>query len=517
MYVTRRRSPWFVASVFLTLSALAGVAGCKKEWSGSGYHPGADAAREAAPDAKLAAPNAWIAAETPEQPPETEPGDPEPMKLACNDQEFTHLYLSPDDSNSMSSPAQIRDRVLGGSPYIDDIAIRPWEFMNYYGWDYPAAAPGELALTTALQAVPGSDPEHPRWSLQIAVTSEAMSASERPPMNVTLVLDTSGSMEGKSIALLKATSEAIAGSLRTGDTVSMVEWDTSNTWSLANHPVSGPDDHKLLRAIRRLDANGGTDLHGGLSSGYELANRTWNPQAINRLVLISDGGANVGITDIDLIGENAKRGGQDGVYLVGVGVGDAQTYHDQLMDEVTDAGQGASVFIASEVDAEQMFGARFLETMGVAARDVRVELTLPPGFDLVSFSGEEYSTVAEEIEPQHLAPNDTMVFFQELETCAPQLVSDAATIDVKVTWHDRDSHEPREFARNYTFGELLNGTDEGAILQLAKGEAIFAYARGLQNSISKQDARAAVDRARRLLPNDADLAEIDRILAALDG
>jgi Ca-activated chloride channel family protein len=395
--------------------------------------------------------------------------------------------------------------------------------MNYYSWAYPAAAPRELALTTALAAMPGSDPEHPRWALQIAVSSEAMRADERPPMNVTLVLDTSGSMSGKSIDLLRASSEAIAGSLRTGDTVSIVEWDTRNKWSMANHRVSGPDDRELLTAIHRISAGGGTDLYGGLSSGYELANRTWDAQAINRLVLISDGGANAGITDIDLISQNAVLGGQDGIYLVGVGVGDANGYHDHLMDTVTDAGKGASVFIGSELDAEQMFGGRFLETMGIAARDVRVELTMPPGFDFVAFSGEEYSTVADEIEPQHLAPNDTMVFYQEIETCAPELVSDAARIDVKVTWHDRDSHEPRELARSYTFGELFDSPANGADLQLAKGQAIFAYAQGLQNfhrdtGATDQrfsDARVALDRARSQLPNDPDLAEIDRIMVAL--
>ncbi|MFO7565286.1 MAG: VWA domain-containing protein [Enhygromyxa sp.] len=522
MFVARHRSPCFVVSLTLSLAVLAGVSACKSVSSGSrGW-----AAHEDRAASKSAARHAYPASEAaPEAAPEPlqlATDAPEPLKVACNEQDPTLLYLSPDDSNSMSSPAQIRDRVLNGGGYIQNIAIRPWEFMNYYSWDYPAADPGELALTTALAAVPGSDPEHPRWALQIAVTSEAMSPSERPPMNVTLVLDTSGSMGGKSIELLKTTSETIAASLRTGDTVSIVEWDTRNTWSLANHRVSGPHDQVLLRAIARLEANGGTDLHGGLSSGYELANKTWNPQAINRLVLISDGGANVGITDIDLIGENATRGGEDGIYLVGVGVGDAHSYHDQLMDEVTDAGKGASLFIGSERDAEQMFGARFLETMGIAARDVRVELTLPPGFDLISFSGEEYSTVAEEIEPQHLAPNDTMVFFQELETCAPQLVSDEAKIDVRVTWRDRDSHEARELARSYTFGELFEGPVKGADLQMAKGAAVFAYARGLQKlnrgyASPLVEARAAVDRARLRMPNDADLAEIDRILAALGG
>jgi Ca-activated chloride channel family protein len=403
--------------------------------------------------------------------------------------------------------------------------------MNYYSWDYPSAAPHELALTTALAAVPGTDPEHPRWSLQIAVSSEAMLASERPPMNVTLVLDTSGSMSGTSIELLRSTSEAIAGSLRVGDTVSVVEWDTSNTWSLANHPITGPDDRELLRTIRKISANGGTDLNGGLVSGYELAKRTWNPQAINRLVLISDGGANAGVTDIELIGKNAALGGDNGVYLVGVGVGDSNSYNDQLMDQVTDAGKGASVFIGSDLDAEQMFGGRFLETMGIAARDVRVELTMPPGFEIVRFSGEEYSTVAEDIEPQHLAPNDTMVFHQEIETCAPQLVADdgSAQIDVKVTWHDRDSFEAQELSRSYSFGELTGGTQPSqaaAGLQLKKGAAVFAYASGLQQlsnhyggdaSQLLSEARAAVDAARSVLPSDPDLAQIDRILAALGG
>ena len=233
------------------------------------------------------------------------------------------------------------------------------------------------------------------------------------------------------------------------------------------------------------------------------------------------------MTDIELIGQNAALGGDSGVYLVGVGVGDSNSYNDQLMDQVTDAGKGASVFVGSELDAEQMFGGRFLETMGVAARDVRVELTMPPGFEIVRFSGEEYSTVAAEIEPQHLAPNDSMVFHQEIETCAPQLVGDDAQIDVKVTWHDRDSFEGRELSRSYSFGELtgsLEATQVRANLQLKKGAAVFAYANGLQQlshggdaGQALSEARAAVDAARLVLPNDPDLAEINRIIAALGG
>jgi Ca-activated chloride channel family protein len=343
-------------------------------------------------------------------------------------------------------------------------------------------------------------------------------------MNLTFVLDTSGSMSGKSIQLLREASLEIAGQLRAGDTASVVEWDTTNTWSLANHKVSGPRDRRLARVLRRVRANGGTDLHGGLSSGYELARRTWDPQAINRLVLVSDGGANVGVLDTDLIAENASLGGEDGIYLVGVGVGDANTYHDLLMDAVTDAGKGASVFLSNQDDIDELFDARFLETMAVAARDVRVELTMPPGFEIVRFSGEEYSTVAEEIEPQHLAPNDVMVFHQEIETCAPALLEAGAgeaapQVHVRLTWHDRDDHELQAIERDYDFAELLAEPDP----HLLEGAAVFAYAEGLQAYQRSGDPRdlapayAEVQAAQRALPGDPDLAEIAAILSKLMG
>ena len=69
---------------------------------------------------------------------------------------------------------------------------------------------------------------------------------------------------------------------------------------------------------------------------------------LNRLVLISDGGANAGVTDIEIIAENAAYGGSDGIYLVGVGVDKNSNYNDELMDDVTDAGKGASVFLPDE-------------------------------------------------------------------------------------------------------------------------------------------------------------------------
>ena len=304
--------------------------------------------------------------------------------------------MSPDDSNSMSSPVQVRNAVLSAWNSLSSAPIRPWEFLNYYSFDYPAAEQGELALHTSL--LQGDGEAEGEFKLQIAVSSPAMMAADRAKMNITLVLDESGSMSGSPMELQKETCRVIASSLRSGDIVSMVGWDTANATILAGHDVSGPNDPVVVDACNGLEAGGGTDLHGGLVAGYGLADASFDETRINRIVLMSDGGANAGITDEEIIAQYAGSNDQDGIYMVGVGVGD-ESYNDQLMDHVTDIGKGASVYIDSEAEAQKIFGDRFLSTMAVAARDVQVRLDMPPGFEIVKFSGEEFSADPTEIEP----------------------------------------------------------------------------------------------------------------------
>jgi Ca-activated chloride channel family protein len=400
---------------------------------------------------------------------------------------------------------------LSGS--LSGIAIRPWEFLNYYGFDYPVPADGDLALHAAMVPVEGQEAQ---YRMQLGIASETMTAAERPAVNLTLVLDTSGSMAGHSMNMLKESCRAMLANLREGDTVSMVVWAQDNAVILAGFPVEGPDDETVLAAIDALGANGGTNLSAGLEKGYELAQAVWDPDAVNRLVLISDGGANVGLTDENLIAENAAFAGADGIYLVGVGVG-TSNYNDALMDTVTDVGKGASVYVHDAEEAWKVFSADFVNTIVLAAREVQVQMTMPGGFEVVSFSGEEIGGDPQEIEPQHLAPNDTMVFHQVLETCAPEGVTPESAITVRLTWQDVWTFEEHTTERTWTFAEMM-GEDQDMLL---KGHAVFAYAQGLAaykggEAEAFAEATAAIDAARGALPQDADLIEIQAIVSALD-
>jgi hypothetical protein len=223
---------------------------------------------------------------------------------------------------------------------------------------------------------------------------------------------------------------------------------------LSGHAVTGADDTTLLAEIDQVWADGGTDLHAGLVAGFQLASAYQEPGVISRMVLISDGGANTGETDIEVISQYAGDNGEDGIYMVGVGVGSAGSYNDELMDDVTDAGKGASVFVSTEAEAWARFSTDFVSTMAVAVRDVQVKLDLPPGFEIVKFSGEEFSTDPAEVEPQHLSPNDAMVFHQRIRTCAPELVDETTEITVSARFKDATTFESREVAQTHTFTEL---------------------------------------------------------------
>ncbi|WAS90314.1 vWA domain-containing protein [Nannocystis punicea] len=436
---------------------------------------------------------------------------------ACDDQTPVVLYLSPDDSNSTSSPVQVREAVLSDWGSLSYVPIRTWEFLNYYSFGYEAAEKGMVTVLPEIARFAEDPDDH--YVVQIGVASETVKNADRPLMNVTLVLDESGSMSGTPMELQQEVCRTIAGSLRAGDIVSAVGWDTVNAVKMTKYKVTKANDPELIALCDALEPGGGTDLNGGLKAGYELAHAQFDAARINRVVLISDGGANAGVTDIDIIAGGAGSQDQDGIYLVGVGVGTPDTYNDDLMDTVTDVGRGASLFIPSVAEAHKMFGERFVQTMAVAVRDVRVRLDMPPGFSIVKFSGEEYSADPAEVEPQHLAPNDAMVFHQTVATCAPALVDEAAEFKVAVRWKDPITFEDRET-------EVVKKIQESVAAEsplLKKGAAVFAYAEGLKayreapEAATLEPALAALALAEAALPGDPDLAEIRSVIEALVG
>lgn len=448
--------------------------------------------------------------ETALQPLEEPLDDEEPIDASCDVDAPVTLYVSPDDSNSMSSPVQAREAALDGD--LHRAPIRTWEFFNYAQWDYPPAAQGELDVHLAL----AEGDEAGDYTLQVGIASEQIDPDERDPIVLTFSIDQSCSMSGAPMDRVKDSLVAVAGQLRQGDLVNLLGWSNGQHVYLDGHTITGPNDPAFVTAAKGLNTDGGTDLAGGLKAAYRMAETYQTSGVINRVVLMSDGGANIGITDEELIGGKAGANDEQGIYLIGVGTGTASTYNDVLMDRVTDLGRGSAVFIPSKAEAQHVFGDRFLETMATTARDVQIRYDLPPGFEVVRFSGEEISTDPEEVQPQHVAPNDAVVLHQQLHTCDPAVDLDAE-VTVTVSYLDGVTFAPREATVSATLGELLAVDDP----QLLKGAAVFAYAetlrhlRGDDSMAEPGEAWTTLEAAEAANPGDADLAGIREVLDAL--
>lgn len=482
-------------------------------WDGPAASPDIPTARDV-----VALPDAATAVDTPSPPdaPRPAPDAPAPADVApppdagvgpaaCEripTREPVTLYLSADDSNSMASPVIARREIRRGH-IVAARAVRAWEFLNYYNVPYAPAPAGSLRVSASARAgvAPGS------VELQAGVSSEARPVARIRPMTVTLVLDDSGSMIlDDRVERARAAVRAIAASLRPGDIASAVTWNTRVAAVLSGHRVSGPDDAALLRVADGLLPNDSTDLSSGLRAGYALARAHASPDRLNRVVLVSDGEANVGATDAAAIAAAAEDGERDGIYLVGVGVGDG--FNDTLMDAVTDLGRGAYVFLDSDAEARAVFGPRFAEVMDVAARGVRLELTLPWYMRVVEFSGEAISGDPRAVRPQHLSPGDAMVFRQVLTPCGPGVARGADPVRLRATW-ETDARAPASVTVDTTFDALLAADDAA----LRRGRAVVAWAEALKRAEPLARRAAAAD----LAALRASLDQVSALVAAVPG
>ncbi len=417
------------------------------------------------------------------------------------DEERT-VYMSADDSNSQAQPALVRESLqneisIWGSP-------RYYEFLNYYIFDFEPASAGTVRVVPQLRLVEGTEDT---YTLLVGVVSETLNAEDRRPANLVFSVDTSGSMSGVPIERAQAVLHALSSQLHAGDTISMISWSDTQDVFLRSHVVDGPDDRDLKRAINRLDSGGSTDLAAGLALAYELAGEGSTAETLSRVVLISDGGANTGITEEEIIGNGAADETAEGIYLTAVGTADPGAYSGAFMDHISDLGKGAHIYVDSDAEAQAMFGTdRFLSNLEIAIRDVRLGITLPSGFVIEEFHGEEMSLDPEEVKPQHLAPNDAMLYHQQIIGCLDGEEDPLFTFEV--TFQDPNTREDQVVTVHATLSEMLGAEAN----ELAKADALVAFAKAIYGDGSVAEASDAIAAAQVQNAGDSDLAEVQSLL-----
>lgn len=212
--------------------------------------------------------------------------------------------------------------------------------------------------------------------------------AERPNVNISLVLDRSGSMDGKPIEEVKRAVKAIVRRLGPGDLVSVVSYD--DVIEVVLEPMSGDAAKEAIEsALARVYARNMTDLHGGWLKGCQLVAPHLKQFAINRVVVLSDGQTNTGVRDIGEIKRQAAALADTGVVTTTLGLG--SSFNELLMTGLAAAGQGNAHYAESADELMGAFDAEFTMLASTVARSVRLrikdasaELESLNGFELKS-------------------------------------------------------------------------------------------------------------------------------------
>ena len=260
---------------------------------------------------------------------------------------------------------------------IEPDSVRAEEWINAFNYQYaPPADAWGFAITSDLVAHPLNEGKH-----LARIGFQAAEVPDDRPLNVTLVLDASGSMrEGGRVGIARAAAETIRQSLRPQDRVAVVHFTEGVIHDLTvDHRA--PDDWSVQQSIGQLEPHGSTNVQAGLNLGVHLANqaRLERPDAYNYVILMSDGVANVDATNPFAILESAyDRNAGNPLRLITVGVG-ITNYNDVLLEQLAQHGNGWYRYLDSSDQARSTFSRdNWLALSTPFADQTRAQVTWDP-------------------------------------------------------------------------------------------------------------------------------------------
>jgi Ca-activated chloride channel family protein len=208
----------------------------------------------------------------------------------------------------------------------------------------------------------------------------------RPPVNLALVLDRSGSMHGDKLQQAKAAAIEALHRLEADDLFSLVAYDTAIETLIPAGRVG--DGRELEDRIRSIRAGGNTALYGGVSQGAaELRKHLEDRRYIHRLILLSDGLANEGPSTPDDLGRLGSALLKEGISVTTIGLG--LGFNEDLMTRLAQKSDGNTYFVESSRDLPRIFNEELGDVLNIVARQITLEIVFPDGIRPVTFVGRE--------------------------------------------------------------------------------------------------------------------------------
>ncbi|RPJ87634.1 MAG: VWA domain-containing protein [Acidobacteria bacterium] len=307
---------------------------------------------------------------------------------------------------------------------------------------------------------------------------------ERPALNLALVIDRSGSMGGEKLEFARKAACYAVDQLLPGDRVAVTIFD--NDVSTIVPAQLAKDRESIKRAIRQVHAGGSTALHSGWVEGAMQVSQVLDPTRLNRVILLSDGLANVGETNPDRIGSDVKGLSQRGISTTTMGIGD--DYDESLLEAMARSGDGNFYHIQSPDQLPVFFAAELRGLLATCGS--KVSLGIEPGPDVVisDILNDLDKTEYGRLKLSNLVMGSSVPIAVRL--CIPPQAQERDLCSFRLAW---DSPEDRKRHKVHAVLRLpVIGSTELDLLPADSGvEQQFAL---LLAARAKQEAIRAIDR-----------------------
>jgi Ca-activated chloride channel family protein len=297
--------------------------------------------------------------------PPADPDVPEQAETDPDDDEVSTFGLDIDTA-SYTMARQAVD--AGVWPNAASVRVEEWVNAFEQGYERPTDGTFAIAVDGGPTPFTGEDER----LLRVGIAARDVRDQARDDAALTFVIDTSGSMEQQGrLELVKDALRVLVGELRPDDTIAIVTFGSDARVIL--EPTSAAESWEILDEIDRLRPDGSTNLEAGLRLGYELARESLTENGIDRVILASDGVANVGLTDPEGILERIREDAAAGIELVSIGVGMGD-YNDVLLEQLSNEGDGFYAYVNDVAEAERLFIEDLTGSLQAIALDARAQV-----------------------------------------------------------------------------------------------------------------------------------------------
>ncbi|MBC7475808.1 MAG: von Willebrand factor type A domain-containing protein, partial [Candidatus Sericytochromatia bacterium] len=262
---------------------------------------------------------------------------------------------------------------LDNNILVNKDAVRTEEYLNFFDYNYPKPIDGKFSINTDLV---NSNLNSNTKIMRIGIQGKEIDNSIRKSANLTFVVDVSGSMSQENrLELVKNSLEILVNQLNNNDRIAIVVFGSDARVVLNATGIEQKD--KIIQSIKALKTEGSTNTEAGLKLGYLLAEKNFSSGEINRVILCSDGVANVGQVGPDAILSKIKQSSQSGINLSTVGFG-MGNYNDTLMEKLADQGDGNYAYVDNIKEAQRIFVQNLTGTLQVIAKDTKIQFQFNP-------------------------------------------------------------------------------------------------------------------------------------------